>query len=438
MSNSFIDLSPSKHLEALFDNGNYTEIGAHLSRLGGEPQGVVCGYGPVDGRLVFAFAQDETKMKGAFDSRSVKKIENLYSLALKSGAPVVGVFASSGSVVSEGAALLGGIGALFSAVARASGEIPQIALVAGTCTGSMSVAASMFDLAISVKDAEFSVSSKYISGGVCPASSGLSAIVAENEDELYATAKKLIAALPDSCDCIPSFENEAALNRPLSISEEDAKDADKLIAAFSDGEFVELYKSFGEGMKVGFAPIGGGHVGIVATDYSIGRGTVTPEGAKKAASFIDLCSDYSIPVITFINSDGLDASGKSDQGALASAAAELAKSYRYCDAPKISAVVGRACGAILPIMGSRAGASDVSFALEGAVISPMTPEASVAFLKNDQISDTTSRESLEAEFARNEAAAENAAEEGEIDFICEIGELRQRICGALMMLCPEC
>lgn len=438
MSNNLTALTPSKHLEALFDNGNYTEVGAHLARLGGEPQGVVCGYGPVDGRLVFAFAQDESRMKGAFDSRSVKKIENLYSLALKSGAPVVGVFASSGSVVSEGSALLGGIGAFLSLIARASGEIPQIALVAGTCTGSMAVAASMFDLAISVKDAEFSVSSKYISGGVCPAKTGLSAIVTETESELYAAAKKLIAALPDSADCITSFDNEAALNRPLGLNAEEVKNADKLICAFADGEFIELYKNIGNAVKVGFAPLGGGYVGIVANDYSVKGGAITPAAAKKAASFVDLCSEYSIPVITFINSDGLDASAESDEGALALAAAELTKAYRYCDAPTVSAVVGRACGAVLPIMGSGCGASDVTFALDNAVISPMTPEASVAFMRNDEISDSVSRESLEKDFAENEASAENAAAEGEIDFICGVDELRQRISGALMMLCPDC
>ena len=191
-------------------------------------------------------------------------------------------------------------------------------------------------------------------------------------------------------------------------------------------------------MKVGFAPLGGGRVGIVANDYSVNGGAITPKGAGKAASFLDLCSEYSIPVITFINSDGLDASNGSDEGALSLAAAELTKAYRYCDAPKISAVIGRACGAVLPTMGSRCGASDVTFALENAIISPMTPEAAVAFLRNNDISDSVSRESLEAEFARNEAAAENAAEEGEIDFICGVDELRQRICGALMMLCPDC
>ena len=130
-----------KALGKLFDNGNYTEIGAHVTRARGseEYEGTVCAYGPVMGRLVFAFAQDTDRMKGAFDARSAKKLVKLYELALKSGSPVVGVFASDGSVVTDGSSLLSGLSDMLTSIAMASGELPQIAVISGNCTGCMAV-----------------------------------------------------------------------------------------------------------------------------------------------------------------------------------------------------------------------------------------------------------------------------------------------------------
>ena len=425
-----ITLFGTKALEMLFDNGNYTEIGAHVTRGHGseEYEGVVTAYGPMSGRLVFAFAQDSDRMKGAFDSRTAKKIENLYELALKSGAPVVGVFASSGSVITEGSSLLGGLSSFLTAVAAASGNIPQVALVSGVCTGCMATAASMFDFSVAIEGAEFSAGA-----GSATEGKGIKpSVCASTEREAVASVRAIVSAIPDNCDRGPAIADETDLNRDTGLSTEEAKDPDKLISALSDdGSFVEIGDR-NDRMITGFAPIAGRYIGLVAAS-----GDITAEGAEKAASFVGFCSDYSIPVLTLIDSNGFDICPEAEAAGLGRASAKLAMAYRNAGSPRISAVIGNACGASLPIMGSRKGAADISFALDSAVISPLSPERSVAFLMNDMVSKDKTREDLEAEFAAGEASAVNAAFDGDLDFVVSIDELRRRICGALFMLDRE-
>ncbi len=431
MSNKIIDFAPAELLCSLFDDGNYTEVGAYIKRGVGSPEGVACGYGPVGGRLVFAFAQDETKLSGALDACAVKKLENLYSLALKSGAPVVGIFSSSGAVVSEGAELLGALGSLYSTFAMASGEIPQIALIAGVCTGASAIAASMFDVVVALGGAEFSHAPEFIGGAQDPARLGLCAIVAESKQDLLAKGRALVEALPDSSDYTPDLSDGYDLDREFAA---DKNDGASLVSAMSDnGESIELYSSVGRELITALAPVGGAYIGVIASNHNENNGLITPEGAVKAAKLIGLCSDFSIPVVSLLNSDGVEMSKDTDERGAAQAAADLAKAYRYCNSAKVNAVVGRACGSVLPIFSG----ADVTFAASDAVISPLTPEKAVAFLRNDEIAPGISREALEAEYARVDASPVNAASDGSIDFVCESGELRARICGALMMLCPD-
>ena len=416
-------------LSKLFDNGNYTEIGAHVMRNGSsdEREALVCAYGPVGDRLVFAFAQDMERMSGAFDAKAAKKIEKFYELALKSGAPVVGVFASSGSVVTEGSALLSGLSAMLTSVAMASDELPQIALVGGVCTGCMATAASMFDFTVTVKGAEFSAAAGTLTDG----KGAQASIVAESEDAAFDAVRSLVAALPDNCDCGPAIADETDLNRVTGITEDEAKDKEKLIPAISDdGSFIELWKDDSE-MTVGFAPVAGRYVGIVSV-----FGELTAKGANKAAGMTEFCSSFSIPVITLINSNGIAMSADAESAGLAKACARLAKAYRASGSPRISAGVGNACGAALPLMGSKYGASDVSFALKNSVIAPLDPARGVAFLMNSSVSADTPREKLESDYA-DSARAEKAAFDGDIDFVVSIDELRARICGALFMLDRE-
>ena len=176
-------------LTALFDHGTFSRIGAYMNRSSDpdEPAGVICGYGSVGGRLVYAFAQDRARMNGAFDSTSGKLICDLYAMALRNGAPIVGIFDSDGANIYEGAKMLAALGKTIAANSSAVGIVPRIALVPGVCGGTHAVLASSFDFLISVKEStEVYAVSPFVSGAKsAPAPDGISAYEAEDEGELY-------------------------------------------------------------------------------------------------------------------------------------------------------------------------------------------------------------------------------------------------------------
>ena len=155
-----------ERLESIFDAGTFVELGAYSRKSNNEDLvGVVCGYGAVNGKLVFAFSQDSTRKKGAFDDKQAKKIVDMYSLALKNGAPVIGVFDSFGAIVYDGATALAAYGKVMKCVSEASGVIPQIAVVDGMCAGSMALIASMFDFTVTIKDkSKLYVNSPFVVG----------------------------------------------------------------------------------------------------------------------------------------------------------------------------------------------------------------------------------------------------------------------------------
>ena len=179
----------SEKIAALFDSGTFVEIGSFMKRADGEMTGVVCGYGAIDGKLVYAFAQDSDRKKGAFDALQAEKIAMLYRMAMKNGAPVVGMFDSVGAIVSDGASAMSAYGKLLAAVSAASGVIPQIAVISGVCTGMAATVASMFDITVTIKGKSLlSVNAPFVVGkevGSVEAVSrnGLSSVTVENENE---------------------------------------------------------------------------------------------------------------------------------------------------------------------------------------------------------------------------------------------------------------
>jgi acetyl-CoA carboxylase carboxyltransferase component len=193
-------------LQSFFDDGTFVELGAYIRRPGDEDrlEGVVCGYGSLGGRLVFAFAQDSSSMKGALDGRHAEKIVRTYEKALSVGAPIVGFFDCAGAVVFDGAAALAGYGTLLRTVSDASGKIPQIAVISGTCAGTMASVAALFDLTVTIKDVSrlYVASPTLVGEGVGTAAyafeHGNAAILADTEDEAKMAVRKLLSYLPDN------------------------------------------------------------------------------------------------------------------------------------------------------------------------------------------------------------------------------------------------
>ena len=398
-----------ERIEALFDVGTFVELGAHVKRKGGDSdyEGVICGYGAVRGKLAYAFVQDCDRMKGAFDELHAKKIERLYQLAVSGGAAVVGVFDSLGALIYDGAAALSGYGRVMKCVSDASGIIPQIAVIDGSCEGTSAVIASMFDIQIKVGEG------------------GRYAFNAKDREEARATAAELIELLPSNNAEGTVIEiSEDDPNRKVNANGLSARAA--LEAAADDGRVFELYSDFGKDICTSLVSFGGAVCGAIAAD-----GELTKGGARKASKLISFCDSFHLPVITLVNSEGVAAS---DCKNLSNELARLAYAYTSADTAKITVVTGKAYGGAFTLLGSKSIGADIVFALEGAEISVLSPKTSVAFLWNDRISADKSREELEAEWLEKCSSPVYAAEAGEVDDIIDGSELRQRICASVGML----
>ncbi len=424
----------NQKISSLFDAGTFVEIGAYIKRCGCDEtyDGVICGYGSVSGKLTFAFVQDSDRLKGAFDSTGAKKIEMLYEMAVKNGAPVIGVFDTAGAVVLDGSSALSAYGRFMSCVAKASGIIPQIAIIDGACTGMALVTASMFDMVISAGDKAVT----YITPDSKKDKAIKIAIKAEDETGAFAHARELVEILPQNnkdSACVMSGDDAG---RAVSI---DGLTGASLVSAICDnGKFVELYGNMSECVTTGLAFFGGQLCGVVASNTNSKKGgKICGCGAKKAADMISFCDRFGIPVLTLVDSIGFADCEKSE------AFAALASAYVNATTAKVTVVTGNAYGASFTLLGSKSVGADIAYALEGSVISVMAPETAVAFLMNDEISKDKSRADVEAEWCENHASAARAAEKGDIDDIIPAAELRARICSALYMLavkadgCPD-
>ncbi len=409
---------------SLFDAGTFVEMGAYIRRRGENEayDAVLTGYGSVSGKLAFAFVQDSDKNAGALDSVGAEKISRLYEQAVKSGAPVIGVFDGAGAVVYDGASALSAYGKVMKCVSEASGIIPQIAYVSGICLGMAATVAAMFDVTVTVAD----VSELYISA---PAGSlddnGLSTVHTENEADAVATLRMLVELLPRNNKDVAAVDpTDDASRSPVGGN------GDILPAYIADNMTVmHLYDGFGKEISTCLTRVGGITVGVISLN-----GKLTAKGARKAARLVSFCDSFSIPVVTLVDSEGVDAAADAE---LAPALGKLAKAYITATTAKVTAVIGKAYGAAFTLMGSRALGADLALATPNAVISVMDPEAAVAFVWNDQITTDKSRAEVEAEWKETYASATIAAESGDIDDIVPAEELRARIISALYMLAEK-
>ena len=421
-----------ERLVSLFDGGTFVELSAYTKRKDGEPESVSCGYGAISGKLAFAFAQDSENAGGVLGERHAKKIASLYSLAVKNGAPVVGIFDSKGVSVFDGATALGAYGTLMKEISAASGIIPQIAVIDGVCGGAAAVVATMFDFVITVKDrSKLFVKAPFTTGeAVDNAKAGHSAYVAESEEDGLSFARLLVSALPSNNADTVYCESGDDLNRQVA---EISGDTTALISEISDnGAFIRLFEGYSDSMLFGFASFGGVLSGVVASD-SATNGAIDIKSARAASKLIGFCDSFSIPVITLVDSIGTEASAEAEEASYAEELAKLAFAYTSSDNAKVTVILKKAYGAAFSLLGSKAMGADMVYALPTAEISVLSPEASVAFVWNSKVGEK-SREELEAEWRESVASADSAADNGEIDDVIAPAELRQRICAAVSML----
>ena len=426
----------AERLRTFFDAGTFVEIGAYISRSGtaGDAEGVTCGYGSLGGRLIFAFAQDCSLMKGALDGRHAEKILRTYEKAMAVGAPIVGFFDCAGAVVFDGAAALAGYGKLLSTVSGASGVIPQIAVISGTCAGTMAAVAALFDFTVTIKGASrLYVGSPTQLGneiGTAEAAfaAGQAALLAESEADAFAKVAKLLTYLPDHAEHgTPALESADAPNRMIALADRTTA-AEALAAVVDAGSFLELYAGYGDAVKCGFAGLGDASVAVIAIDGELDLASI-----EKMTRALDFADAMDLPTVTLVNCKGVKSDAASEP-AMAAALAKLAKTMAEGTAPCVTAIVGEAIGAGFILGGSRALGADMVFALPGTEIAALTARSAVAFLWNDRITPELSREALEEEWRNTNATPEAAAAAGEVDDVISPAELRARLIAALFML----
>lgn len=443
-------------VSALFDEGTFAETGAFAHKASAELgdscefEGVVTGYGAIDGRLVFAFAQDPSRMKGALGALHAKKICDIYDLAIRNGAPVIGVYDSAGAFVLEGVEALAGYGKIMKKVSEASGVIPQISVIAGTCGGAMTAIASMTDIIVGAeKTGSFFVNPPFITNNLekgaalgkisTAAKEGAVNVVCEDVDAALAYVRSLLSYIPqNSADGTAYSATGDEINRLVdveSIISSDGYSMKEVIGAISDdAKFLELSGEYAKSMLTGFATLNGMVVGVVADQPSENGGKITADAAKKAARFISFCDCFDIPVLTLVDTEGYEVSAEAEKANYGAALAKLASAYAASENAKVTVVIGKAYGAAYTIMGSKSIGADIAFALDGAKISAMPTASAVAFAWNDKVTDNAKRSEVEAEWDSVMASPAAAAKTGEIDDIISSDELRQRVSAAFEML----
>lgn len=426
-----------KRLAAFFDAGTFVELGAYVKRPGTDnAEGVICGYGALDGRLVFAFAQDSTGMKGALDGRHADKIVSTYEKALSVGAPIVGFFDCAGAVVFDGADALAGYGKLLAAASRASGAIPQIAVISGTCAGTMAAVASLFDLTVVIEGKSRlyvnspSLVGEEVGSAAYAMTNGNAAICVESEEAAFAAARGIVSYLPDCAEGGAPVADIDDVNRACALADR-VSAAEALAALVDGGVMLPLFTGVAGSVGAGLAFVGGVSCVVLGID-----GALTLAGVEKMIRLCDFADSFGLPVVSLVNCAGIDVDAAAEPR-MASALATLASVMANADNARVTVLVGDAIGAGFLFGGAMRLGADVVYALPAAEIATMTASSGVAFLWTDRITPEMTREALEDEWKREVACPENAAATGEIDDIIAPAELRARVIAALYMLADK-
>ena len=429
-------------LQMLFDESTFVETNAYTKRAitdfyttekTNELEGVITGYGAIDGKLVFAFAEDATRMGGVIDERHAKKIADLYSLAIKSSAPVIGIFNSNGTDIFEGTAGLAAYGRIMSSVIEASGAIPQIAFVSGKCIGCAAAIAAMFDFIVKDTAAAFYVSSPSLTG-IENAQDAILAYTGETA-QCAGYIRSLVSFLPDS-SATGIIVGECAdnLNRKLGDLDFAGEALSAISTIVDNGFFYEISHDFAPEATTVLATVGGVKCGIVANSFAANEGRLSVASAKKIAKFVNFCNAFSIPLVTLVDSNGLVVEKANETEFFAPELAKLAFAYSTSKMPKVTVILGHAIGSSFVLLGSKALGADLVYAVNKAEIGALSAESGVAFSWNDHITLEETRDSLIASWKESVSSPVVAAASGEIDDIISINELRARICSALLML----
>ncbi len=406
------DSAAYKTLLSFFDENSFVSVD-NLAKSADTYAEVAAGCGTVSGIQVYAFAQNSDFCGGAMSKAQAKKLKKIYDLALKTGCPVVGFYDSKGGRIDEGNALLAGYGEVLNSVGSLSGVVPQISVVLGSCLGAGALNAVSADFVIMTKEAQLSLDT---TGENCSAAynaeNGTVSVVADNESDAVRKAQELICYLPQN-NIVEAFEFDYAEPDQEGCFAHRSVDA---------GSIFKLSKDYGKNSRTIFARIEGKTVGVVNTTGK----SLESDDAAKIAKFVRFCDAFSIPVVTFVNSEGFTE---------LKSAAKVSSAYSEATTVKISIVTGKAVGALYIALAGTGAEADMVYALPEAVISPVNPEAAALIAIPEKMNVSVGEQKQVAKtYADENLSAENAAECGYVDDVITAEELRYYIARSLSML----
>lgn len=454
----------SKRINSLLDENSFVEIGGYvtarntdfnLSEKETPADGVVTGYGVIDGSLVYVYSQDASVLNGSIGEMHAKKIANLYDLAMKTGAPIIGLFDCAGLRLQEATDALNAFGEIYTKQVMASGVIPQITGIFGTCGGGLAVVPALTDFTFmeDTKGRLFVNSPNALEGNEiskCDTSSaayqsehaGLVDVVG-SEEEILGQMRTLISMLPSNFEDNSSYiECADDLNRVCPELENCVGDTSIALSQIADNqEFFEVKAAYAKDMVTGFIRLNGATVGCVANRSEVyneeGEKTETFEnvlsarGCKKAAEFVKFCDAFEIPVLTLTNVKGYKAT-KCSESNMARNAAELTNAFISATVPKVNIVIGEAFGSAYLTMNSKSTGADMVFAWPNAQIGMMDAKLAAKIMYAD--ADAAIINEKAAEYAMLQSSALSAAKRGYVDTIIEAEDTRKYVIGAFEML----
>lgn len=463
------ELSARARLEHLFDAGTFVEIDAqvqHRARDFGMAakilpgDGVICGFGEIEGQTTYAFSQDRTVLGGSLGEAHAHKITKIMDLAGNAGCPIIAINDSGGARIQEGVESLCGYGEIFRRNVKYSGVVPQISLLLGTCAGGAVYSPALTDFVIMVEHKSYmfvtgpkvvkavtseDVTMETLGGGrVHSETSGVSHFLVHSEVEALELARKLLSYFPANncspapvgisedpvwrrCDDLTKIVPEQA-NRPYDVN-------DVIARVFDKGSFLEVHAGWAQNVRVGLARLGGHSVGVIANNPAVLAGVLDIDASRKAAHMIRTCNAFGLPIISLIDVPGFLPGKSQEHGGIINHGAKLM--YAYCEAtvPKLSVVLRKAYGGAYIVMSSKHVGGDFNFAWPTAEIAVMGASGAVEILHGKELATATDAKTKAAEltaaYNANYCNPKVAEERGYLDAVIDPAETRSTLYKAL-------
>ncbi len=461
-----------ERINYLLDEGSFVEIDAfvkhrcsnfNMANLEAPAEGVITGYGTIDGRLVYVYSQDFTVIGGSLGEMHAKKICKILDMAVKMGAPVIGINDSGGARIQEGVDALSGYGQIFYRNTRASGVVPQISAIMGPCAGGAVYSPALTDFIFMVdKTSQMfitgpqviksvtgeEVSSDALGGAKTHnTTSGVAHFMAKDEKECLDQIRKLVSFLPsNNMENPPEYTTKDDLNRIIPEFDEimpdnankpyDMKEIITKIA--DDGDFFEVQQYYAENIITGFARINGRSIGIIANQPNVLAGCLDINASDKAARFIRTCDAFNVPLLNIVDVPGFLPGTNQEYGGIIRHGAKMLYAYSEASVPKVTMIVRKAYGGAYLAMCSKDLGADIVYAWPTAEIAVMGPEgaANIIFKKEieSSINPEDEREAKIKEYRQEFATPYIAAQRGYVDDVIIPSESRQRLAAAFEML----